>query len=194
MAGKLASQVRGPSEARFREADGTGERCRAAVEELRWPKGFACPLCGSCEGGRLSARPGTQRRARRHQASPTAGAIAHATRLPPTGRSLAMRPVAAAKDGVSPVELGIKRTDARARERKVTRVTAGREGRKRPDGRVETDDARLGGHRPGRRGRGAAGERPFVAAASTGDDRRPRKIELPPVEGSREEEVRKLVA
>src|SRR3954452_1029345 len=104
MAGKLASQVRGLSEARFREADGTGERCRAAVGELRWPKGFACPLCGSCEGGPLSARPQVQRRACRHQASLAAGAIFHATRLPPTGRFLAMWLVSAAKNGVSPVE------------------------------------------------------------------------------------------
>ena len=64
----------------------------------------------------------------------------------------------------------------------------------RLDGRVEMDDASLGGHRPGKRGRGAAGKRPFVAAVSTGDDRRPRKIKLLPVKGFRKEEVRKLVA
>src|SRR3954471_20491998 len=64
MAGRLASQVRGPSEARFREADGTGERCRAAVEELRWPKGFACPLCGSREAG---ASAGDGRRPRKKE-------------------------------------------------------------------------------------------------------------------------------
>ena len=57
MAGKLASQVRCLSEAQFREAYGTEERCRAAVEKLRWPKGLVCPLCGSCEGRRLSTRP-----------------------------------------------------------------------------------------------------------------------------------------
>jgi hypothetical protein len=37
MAGKLASRVRGLSEAPFREAYGTEEQCRAAVEKLRWP-------------------------------------------------------------------------------------------------------------------------------------------------------------
>ena len=52
MAGKLASQVKGLSEAQFREAYGTEERCRAAVEKLRWPKGFVCPLL------RLRARAG----------------------------------------------------------------------------------------------------------------------------------------
>ena len=57
---------------------------------------------------------------------------------------------------------------------------AGRENAKRLNGRVEMDDAYLGGHRPGKRGRGAAGKQPFVAAVSTSDDRRPRKIKLLP--------------
>ena len=66
MAGKLASRMRGLSEAQFREAYGTEERCRAAVEKLRWPKGFVCPLCGGCEGKWLSTRPKIQCRACRH--------------------------------------------------------------------------------------------------------------------------------
>ena len=71
---------------------------------------------------------------------------------------------------------------------------AERDGTKRLDGRVEMGDAYLGGHRPGRRGRGAAGKQPFVAAGSTSDDRRPRKIKLLPVKGFRKREVRRLIA
>jgi hypothetical protein len=37
MAGKLASQVRGLSEAQFRDAYGSEEQCRAVVEKLRCP-------------------------------------------------------------------------------------------------------------------------------------------------------------
>jgi transposase-like protein len=198
MAGKLASRVKGLSEAQFREAYGTEERCRAAVEKLRWPKGFVCPLCGSCEGKWLSTRPKIQCRACRHQVSLTAGTIFHATKLPLTSWFLAMWLVATAKNGISSVELGrrlgIKQTNAWALKQKVMHVMAEREGRKRLDGRVEMDDAYLGGHRPGRRGRGAAGEQPFVAAVSTSDDRRPRKIKLLPVKGFRKKEIRKLVA
>ena len=73
-------------------------------------------------------------------------------------------------------------------------VMAGREDKRRLDGRVEMDDVYLGGHRPGKRGRGAAGKQPFVAAVSTSDDRRPRKIKLLPVKGFRKKEVKKLVA
>ena len=106
--------------------------------------------------------------------------------------------VATAKNGISSVELGrrlgIKQTNAWALKQKTMAVMAGREDQKRLDGRVEMDDAYLGGHRPGKRGRGAAGKQPFVAAVSTSDDRRPRKMKLLPVKGFRKEEVKRLVA
>ncbi len=198
MAGKLASRVRGLSEAQFREACGTEEKCRAVVEKLRWPAGLVCPLCGGCEGKWLSTRPKIQCRSCRHQVSLTAGTIFHATKLPLTSWFLAMWLVATAKNGISSVELGhrlgVKQTNAWALKQKVMAVMAGRDDAKRLDGRVEMDDAYLGGHRPGERGRGAAGEQPFVAAVSTTDDRRPRKIKLLPVKGFRKKEVRKLVA
>jgi hypothetical protein len=172
MAGKSASQVRGLSEAQFQAAYGTEEQCRAVMEELRWPEGFVCPACGSCEGTRLSTRPKIQCRGCRHQVSLTAGTIVHATKLPLTTWFLAMWLVAAAKNGISSVELGrrlgIKQTNAWALKQKVMAVMAGREGERRLDGRVEMDDAYLGGRRPGRRGRGAVGKQPFVAAVSTG--------------------------
>src|ERR1700712_191807 len=198
MAGKLASRVRGLSEAQFREACGTEAQCRAVVEKLRWPKGFVCPLCGGCEGKWLSTRPKIQCHACRHQVSLTAGTIFHATKLPLTSWFLAMWLIATAKNGISSVELGrrlgIKQTNAWSLKQKIMAVMAGREDQKRLDGRIEMDDAYLGGHRPGRRGRGAAGKQPFVAAGSTRDDRRPRKIKLLPVEGFRKKEIRKLIA
>ena len=90
MARKLASQVRGLSEAQFREAYGSEAQCRAVVEKLRWPSGFVCPVCGGCEGTQLSTRPKIQCRACRHQVSLTAGTIFHATKLPLTSWFLAM--------------------------------------------------------------------------------------------------------
>jgi transposase-like protein len=198
MAGKLASQVRGLSEAQFREAYGTEAQCRAVVEKLRWPSGFVCPACGGCAGKGLSTRPKIQCRACRHQVSLTAGTIFHATKLPLTGWFLAMWLIATAKNGISSValgrRLGIKQTHAWAMKQKIMAVMARREDTQRLDGRGEIDDVYLGGHRPGRRGRGAAGKQPFVAAVSTTDDRRPRQIKLLPVKGFRKKEIRKLRA
>src|SRR5215218_6685413 len=189
MAGKLASRVRGLSEAQFRAAYGT--------EELRWPGGFVCPLCGGGEGKWLSTRPKVRCRACRHQVSLTAGTIFHATKLPPAVWFLAMRLVATAKNGISSVELGrrlgIEQTHAWGLKQTIMHVMATRDGARRLDGRVEMDDAHLGGHRPGKRGRGAAGKQPFVAAVSTTDDRRPRKMKLLPVEGFRKREVKRLI-
>ena len=153
MAGKLASQVRGLSEAQFREAYGSEEKCRAVVEKLRWPSGFVCPICGGCEGTRLSTRPKIQCRACRHRVSLTAGTIFHSTKLPLTAWFLAMWLIATAKNGISSVELGrrlgIKQTNAWAMKQKIMAVMAGREDKRRLDGRVEMDDVYLGGHRPG---------------------------------------------
>jgi hypothetical protein len=197
MAGKLASRVRGLSETQFREAYGTEEQCRAVIEKPRWPEGFVCPRCGGCEGKWLSTRPKVQCRACRHQVSLTAGTIFHATKLPLTTWFLAMWLIATAKNGISSVELGrrlgIKQTHAWSLEQKLVHVMAERDGKKRLDGRVEMDDAYLGGHRPGERGRGAAGKQPFAAAVSTGDGRRPRKMKLLPVKGFRKREVKRLV-
>ncbi len=196
MAGKLASRVRGLSEAQFRAAYGTEEQCRAVVEKLRWPQGFVCPMCGGSEGTQLSTRPKIQCRACRHQVSLTAGTIFHATKLPLTSWFLAIWLVATAKNGISSVELGrrlgIKQTNAWSLKQKIMQVMVEREGKKPLAGRVEMDDAYLGGHRPGKRGRGAAGKQPFVAAVSTSDDRRPRKMKLLPVKGFRKKAVKDL--
>ena len=51
---------------------------------------------------------------------------------------------------------------------------------------ADLDDAYLGGVRSGgKRGRGAAGKTPFVAAVSTSPEGRRRKVKLAPVKGFR---------
>ena len=99
-----------------------------------------------------------------------------------------------AKNGVSSVELarrlGVRQPTAWAMKHKIMAVMARREGEKRLSGRVEMDDAYLGGRRSGgKRGRGAAGKTPFVAAVSTGPEGRPRKLKLAPVRGFRKREI-----
>ena len=65
----------------------------------------------------------------------------------------------------SPIPVGGKQPTAWSMKHKIMAVMARREGETRLDGRVEMDDAYLGGMRSDRkRGRGAAGKTPFVAA------------------------------
>ncbi len=61
------------------------------------------------------------------------------------------------------------------------------------DGRVEIDEAYLGRERSGKRGRGAAGKTPFVAAVETTADKKPRLLRLKVVNGFGKQEVAKLV-
>ena len=199
MAARLAARVKGLSEAEFRAAFGTEEQCRAALEKLRWPHGFTCPACGHGGHAWLAGRGLHQCNRCKRQVSLTAGTIFHATKLPLTTWFLAIHLVATAKNGISSIELGrrlgVKQSNAWAMKQKIMQVMLAREAAKPLQGRVELDDAYLGGERSGgKRGRGAAGKTPFVAAVETTPERRPRKLKLLPVKGFRKKEVKRLVA
>ena len=216
MAARLAARAKGLGEAELRAAFGTEGQCRAALEELRWPQGFSCPACGHRGHAWLAGRRLYQCNRCKRQVSPTAGTIFHATKLPLTTWFLAIHLVATAKNGISSLELGrrlgIKQTHAWAMKQKIMQVMLAREAAKPLQGRVELDDAYLGGERSGKRGRGAAGKTPFVAAVETierravdpsaerrpsedgrGAERRPRRLKLLPIKGLRKREVERLV-
>ena len=130
----------------------------------------------------------------KEQTSPTAGTIFHATKLPLTLWFAAIHLIVTAKNGISSVELGrrlgVKQPTAWAVKHKIMAVMARREGETALTGRVEMDDAYLGRVRSGgKRGRGAAGKTPFVAAVSTSPEGRPRKLKLAPVKGFRKREI-----
>ena len=191
---KVASRVRGLSDEAFREAFGTEEQCRTALVRLRWPDGFVCPCCGHREHCVLAGRGLYQCNRCKKQTSPTAGTIFHATKLPLTLWFAAIHLIVTAKNGISSVELGrrlgVKQPTAWTVKHKIMAVMARREGGTRLTGRVEMDDAYLGGVRSGgKRGRGAAGKTPFVAAVSTSPEGRPGKLKLAPVKGFRKREI-----
>ena len=117
-----------------------------------------------------------------------------------------------AKDGVSSIELGrrlgVRRQTAWLAKHKLMRAMGAREAAKpRLSGRVEVDDAYLGGERSAasgrrravggersgsKRGRGAAGKTPVVAAVETTAERKPKRLRLTVVKGFRKKEVEKL--
>jgi hypothetical protein len=75
---------------------------------------------------------------------------------------------------------------------KLGQVMLERNASKRLNGKVQMDDARIGGAHPGRRGRGAKGKTPFVAAVATTDDGRPDRIILRRVKAFSKFAIRKL--
>ena len=90
--------------------------------------------------------------------------------------------------------LGTRQPTAWLIKHKLMAAMAAREAEKpKLTGRVEVDDAYLGGQRSGgKRGRGAAGKTPFVAAVETTAERKPRRLRLTVVKGFRKQEVEQL--
>ena len=64
---------------------GREDQCQRALEQWRWPAGFACPSCGHRGPAvRLRTRSLLQCRHCHHQTSLTVGTIFDATKLPLT--------------------------------------------------------------------------------------------------------------
>jgi hypothetical protein len=191
--------VRGLSEPGFRERSGTEEACRKALFEMRWREGLACPACGGRSFCELKGRKAFQRDRCERQVRLTAGTVFQDTELPLTTWFAAIHHLTQGKGGISSVELGrglgVKQQTARLVRHKPMRAMGAREAAKpRLSGRIEMDDAYLGGERPGgERGRGAAGETPVVAAAvETTAERKPRRLRLSVVEGFRKRGVERV--
>ena len=111
---------------------------------------------------------------------------------------LAIYHLSQSKGGMSSVELarrlGTRQPTAWLLKHKLMAAMQAREAEE-PElqGRVEIDDAYLGGQRlGGKRGRGAAGKTPFVAAVETTAERKPRRLRLTVVKGFRKKEIATL--
>ena len=75
--------------------------------------------------------------------------------------------------------LGVTQTTAWKIKHKLAQVMMERDATKQLSGRVELDDAYLGGERTGgKRGRGAPGKTPFVAAVETTPEGKPVQLKL----------------
>lgn len=170
---------RGLSMAEFMERYGTEEKCHAALVASRWPDGFRCPECGDERHSRFvrQGRSYWQCHRCRHQTTATAGTIFESTKLPLTRWFIAMHLMTQAKNNVSALELkrhlGVRYKSAWLMKHKLLQVMAEREDRRVLDGRVEIDDAYLGGERAGKPGRGSANKVSFVVAVQTSDAGRP---------------------
>ena len=151
-------------EARF----ATEEACRTYLAALRWPDGFRCPACQGAEAWQTARALWVCRACHRHT-SVTAGTIFQDTRLGLRTWFRAMWWVCSQKTGVS--ALGLQRSlglgsyeTAWTLLHKLRRAMV-RPGRDQLAGVVEVDETYIGGERPGKRGRGAAGKTMVLVAA-----------------------------
>jgi ribosomal protein L37AE/L43A len=161
MARNVVQFQKGLSEPEFERRYGTEEQCRAIVIASRWPKGFECPVCGATQYSLVTTRDLYQCARCRRQTSPIAGTIFASTHLPLRLWFRAIYHLTQTKQGISSIELGrrlgVTQTTAWKIKHKLKQVMLERAATKRLTGRIEIDDAYLGGeHHGGKRGRGEA--------------------------------------
>src|SRR5674476_865354 len=183
MARNMVQFQKGLSEAGFDALYGTEAKWRAVVIASRWPTGFQCAACGGRAYSEVRTRGLFQCSVCRRQTSPIAGTIFASTHVPLRIWFRAMYQLTQSKQGISSIELGrrlgVTQTTAWKIKHKLAQVMMERDATKRLSGRVELDDAYLGGERSGgKRGRGAPGKTPFVAAVETTPEGKPVRLKL----------------
>jgi transposase-like protein len=188
MARNAVQFQKGLSEAEFTRLYGTAPQCRAIVIAARWPDGFACPACGGGQHSVIKSRDLFQCTACRRQTSPIAGTIFASTKLPLQTWFRAMDHMTQSKQGISSIELGrrlgVSQTTAWKIKHKLKQVMMERDASTQLTGRIEIDAAYRGGERSGgKRGRGAPGKTPFVAAVETTPEGKPVRLKLSRVDG-----------
>src|SRR4030088_2488804 len=185
---------KGLSEAQFAVLYGTEDQCREAVMRWGWPSGFVCPVCAGEHHSFVKTRALYQCTACRRQTSVIAGTIFAATKVPLGTWFRAMYHLTQSKGGISSIELGrrlgVTQTTAWKIKHKLMQVMMERDATKRLTGRIEVDDAYLGGERNGgKRGRGSPGKTPIVAEVEAQPEGKPIRLKLRRVKGFRRAET-----
>ena len=158
----------------FEEKFASEQSCSDYLFRVRWPKGFRCPRCGFERFWAMSR--GLYRCASCDlQTSITAGTIFQDTRKPLKLWFQAMWYITNQKPGVS--ALGLQRVLGLGSYRTSwtwlhkLRCAMVRPGRDNLAGAVEVDETYIGGSKPGKRGRGAAGKVLVLIAAQEDGNR-----------------------
>ncbi len=145
----------------FERQFSTEEACLQYLAQLRWPEGYRCPRCQYHKAW-LTKRSLFHGAACRYETSVIAGTIFQDTRKPLQLWFRAIWYIVGQKNGVS--AKGLQRVLGFSRYETIwiwlhkLRIAMVRPGRERLSGTVEVDETYIGGERPGKRGRGAAGK------------------------------------
>lgn len=171
----------------FLKQYGTHEQCHSALYNWRWPNGFKCPECGHKSHCKIS-RGLYQCHHCHRQTSVTSGTIFEYTKLPLTIWFLGMYLLTQSKSGVSVLslkrQLGISYNAAWRLKHKLMQVMKERDDSKPLSGHIQIDDVYWGGEKHGgKRGRGASGKTPFVAAVQTNEEGHPIAMRMTQLNG-----------
>src|SRR5919204_4077497 len=156
----------------FNTQFGTDEQCRAYLFQARWPEGFRCDGCGHHDACTLRTRLVDECVACGKQHSVLAGTIFEPTKTGLARWFLAIYLVTSSKGGIAATELQ-RQLGFGSYQTAWSWLHKLRKAMVRPDraplaGRVEADESYVGGPRPGKRGRGAAGKTLVAGAVAAG--------------------------
>ena len=151
---------------------GTDEQCREYLFKARWPEGFRCAACGHDDAYTLKTKIVYECVACRKQHSLLAGTIFEQTKTGLSRWFLAIYLVTSSKGGIAATELrrqlGFGSYGTAWSWLHKIRKAVVRPDRQPLAGRVEADESYVGGPRPGKRGRGAAGKTLVGGAVEAG--------------------------
>ena len=139
----------------FLDLYGTEQKCEDAVFAMRWPQGFVCPRCSERHSFafRRGRQPYRECGACGYQCSLIVGTMFEATKLPLSRWFMALQLVTQAKNGVAALELmrqlQVSYPTAWLIKHKIMEAMRLDELDRQLSGRVEMDDAYLGGQRSG---------------------------------------------
>ena len=150
------------------------EACRAYLCQIRWPDGFICPRC-NCRKFWMTKRRQFRCSQCDSQVSVISGTIFQDSRIPLQLWFEAIWHVVSQKQGVNAKGLqqvlGLSRYETTWTLLHRLRIAMVRPGRDRLIGPVQVDETYIGGPRPGKRGRGAAGKTLVLVAVEDRDKR-----------------------
>jgi transposase-like protein len=181
---------KGLSVPEFLQLYGTETQCEEALAKIRWPNGFRCPRCEESLHGLVYGRRLKRYQCRQcgYQATVTAGTIMEATKLPLTIWFLAFYLIGQAKTSISSLhlsrQLGVTYNTAWMLHSKIMHAMSERDECYVLQGKVQIDDAYLGGECPGgKAGRGSENKVPIVASISLNAEGHPIHAKISPVTG-----------
>lgn len=152
----------------WQERCGAEEACAQARAQRRWAEGFRCPRCGRDHGYAPTTRHRYGCSRCHYRAPPAAGALFHSTNLSPAKWFRAIYPAVPDKGGIPAMRLskqiGASWITSSRMPRKIRIAMGHRDGLYRLHDLTGIDDAPVSGRRSGKRGRGAEGKPPVLAA------------------------------
>ena len=157
--------------------------------------GISSVVCGNQTYSQLKCRQLLQCNRCSHQHSLTSGTLFAHSKLPLTKWFMAIHWLTQSKTGVSAMELkrqlGVNYDTAWKMKQKLLQAMKEADEKVLIDGIVQLDDVYWGGEsRGGKRGRGAEGKTPFVAAVALDKEGHRTKMKITVIDGFRSEKIK----